>query len=100
MWHVPRLAKSMETDSSPECRILAAQIIKKVVANKMTSVWWYRLESRDAALEAARRLVSDQQTSPPLRDAAKQILQAWGSFVDRPLLEHAHAWEQPVQAIG
>ena len=84
LWQVPQLAEVLEKDSDEACRVFAGQIIAGEMKSKGTMLWWNRLESRDAGLDAARRLVRDNQTSPAVRETARNILRAWGSFVDSP----------------
>ncbi len=86
LWHLPQLADVLEKDADTSCRVLAGQIIKKVVADKSSMLWWSRLESRDAALDAARRLARDEKAASQVREVAMEILRAWGSSVDKPLL--------------
>jgi len=85
-WHLPTLVKLMEHDTDTPVRLSAAKIIKQAVRCKETHIWWYRLETRDLALDAARRFAQDEKTPLEVRYAAAEILMAWGSFVDQPLL--------------
>jgi ribosomal protein S8E len=86
LWHVPTLAKIMEADKDAAVRVAAAGAIKAVVADKTTWLWWIRIESRESGLEAARRIAGDVKAAPDLRRAAVDILRAWDSWMDRPLL--------------
>jgi hypothetical protein len=87
LWHVPVLAKIMETDKDTAVRVAAAGAIKTVVADKTTWIWWIRVETRESGLEAARRITADAKATPELRRAAADILRAWASWIDRPLLQ-------------
>ena len=79
----------MNTDASPEVCIQTAQLIAQIMHNKQTMIWQTRLETREVALDAARRLVRDPRTPAELHDAAFAILRNWGSFVDAPLWQQA-----------
>lgn len=83
-WFLSALTTAMSKDVDAEVRTQAALLITKIMRNKQTNIWQVRLETREAALAAARRLVRDPKTSPALHDAASAILKNWGSFVDAP----------------
>ncbi len=86
LWHLPSLVRVMESDSALTNRILAAQGIKQAVIDTRGWLWSPRLESREQALTSARRLVPDGKTPVELRRAGAEILMAWNSFTDEPLL--------------
>jgi hypothetical protein len=86
LWHLPTLVRLIEHDTDTCVRLSAAKVINQAVGCKETHIWWYRLKTRDLALDAARRLAQDEKTPLEVRYAAAEILMAWGSFVDQPLL--------------
>jgi hypothetical protein len=91
LWHLPALTKIMRDDTDTATRVLAAQIIQAIVRNKGSMMWWTRLETRDAALDAARTLAQDPATPADLCRAAAEIVVAWGVWTDYPLLERLSA---------
>ncbi|MBI5725765.1 MAG: HEAT repeat domain-containing protein [Planctomycetes bacterium] len=90
LWMFPTFAdlfKDAKADIT--VRMLAGQIIRDVVADHGTSIWRRRLETRDAALTAARQvLLTYDHTQPAeINNQAAAILYAWRWWVDLHLLE-------------
>ena len=86
LWHLPTLVKLLREDKDLAVRIQVSSLIENIVGNKTTSIWWKRLETRDAALELARQLAKDKDEPVSIRETAVSILLAWNSFVDQNLL--------------
>lgn len=86
IWHFPVLTQLFEKDPHAEVRILAGEVIKTAVGNKGTSIWQNRLETREMALDASRRLARDSRTPIEVRKKAAEVLMAWDYFTDRPVL--------------
>jgi HEAT repeat protein len=86
LWYLPALTKVFGQDPDGEARVMAGEIINTLVEDKASYDWWVRLETREAALEVARRLLREGKAPLELRRVAFDILRAWDSFVDRPLL--------------
>lgn len=91
LWQFPLLARWFERDPDLAVRELAGECLRKVVADKTTRMWWLRLETRDCGLTAARRMARDGMAPSPLRRVAVDILTAWNSFADQPLLRELAA---------
>ncbi len=86
-WMLPTLASAFENPKlGSDVRLLAGQTIRDVVAIRGDS---RRLETRDAALDAARKVIRAEATSHPqaMRNQAEAILQAWGQWDDLRLIE-------------
>jgi HEAT repeat protein len=88
VWHLPALTTVYGHDAEVGARALAGKIIAQIVGDKQWTDWWVRLETRDAALEVARKLIRDEAAPLQVRQAAFDILLAWDSPEDRPLLAH------------
>lgn len=85
LWHLPSLTEVLENDVHLAVREFAARIIRAVVDDKSTSIWWTRLETRELALTAARALAQSPAQPKDLRHACADILLAWDSPFDREL---------------
>jgi HEAT repeat protein len=88
VWHLPALTTVFDHDADVRARVLAGNIIAQIVGDKQWTDWSVRLETRDAALEVARKLIRDETAPLQVRQAAFDILLAWDSPEDRPLLAH------------
>ncbi len=89
LWHLPTLIELFVEDPDVAVRVRAGKVIRKVVANKLNSLWWIRFEPREAALKAARRLSQDPEERLDVRRTALDILMGWDSFADLPLLRRS-----------
>lgn len=86
LWHLRDLIARLQIDDTEEVRLLAATCIADIMRDKSSMIWNLRMESREAALQLARHLAVDPSTSPAIRGVSIDILLAWGSYIDLPLL--------------
>jgi hypothetical protein len=93
-WHLVELTKILACDGDETNRVEAGEIIAQIVGEKSHSYWWDRLENRDSALALARKLLCHETTPAPVRYVAFDIIVAWDSFIDAPLVGRLRA--QPV----
>jgi hypothetical protein len=93
-WHLVELTKIVACNGDVSNRVEAGEIIAHILGDKSHSYWWDRLENRDSALALARKLLCDEMTAAPVRYVAFDIIVAWESFTDAPLLARLRA--QPV----
>jgi hypothetical protein len=89
LWHLPGLTKVFESDPAIGCRVAAARNMTGLLRYRWmdTDLWGIRLETAQAALRAARRIVLDRGVSVPVRQSAFDLLAAVRSAIDRPLLK-------------
>jgi hypothetical protein len=98
LWMFPVLAETFRNrQASDQSRLLAGRIMEQVVADKSTSIWWRRLETRQAGLNAARRvlLTWDSPHSTTIQRQAAAVLTAWGDWDDRQLLQKINVPPKP-----
>jgi hypothetical protein len=90
LWHIPKLTQTFDRDPANACQVAAARIIAELMReNTLTSnLWGIRLETREAAVHAARRAALDRRAPLNVRQAALEILLAASSPIDETLLEH------------
>ncbi len=84
LWMLPVLSSLFQHDKDLPVRLLAGQILRDVVTDRTTHNW---LETRDAALSAARRVVHDANQPVEVRREAASILEAWGWWDDLRLIQ-------------
>lgn len=88
LWHVPQLAHVFEHDAATDCRLAAGRMLLELLHEESRDVnlWGTRLETVEAALDAARRMLHDEKVALPVREAALDLLVKWDSPIDVPLL--------------
>jgi hypothetical protein len=89
LWMFPALIAVFQGDKDMTVRLGAGRIIQKVVGDKTPPFWWQRLETREAALSAARQLLGDAGQPAEIRQQAAAILRAWGTHHGVALAESA-----------
>jgi hypothetical protein len=90
LWHLPELTRVFDQDRGGACRVEAAKAIQIMMFSEVGKPWasdgWVRLETRDAALAVARKVLQDQEAPLSVRRSALDILEAWRAPEDRPLV--------------
>jgi len=81
-WQLPALTRVLEQDPDTPTRVMAGRTMQRLMRGD-----WNRLETREVALDAARRSVPDEETPIEIRRTSADILKARASFVDLPLRE-------------
>lgn len=90
LWHLPALTRVLQSDPDVTCRVTAAQMLAGQLAEHdrgEVDPRWIRLETREAALQTARAVAFDGGAPIPVRRAALEMLLAWRSEFDMPLLQ-------------